>query len=129
MARTIVADWLAHHSSVLQQAEMRVVTRTLDETVHMLQRGEVSFSLLYHHAAIAVRLDGRQFSHLNVMSDKLVPVARRMPKASLCCIGPGIVARSQPCALSGVLAQHGAGAAGGRPSCQSSAAAQAASLH
>lgn len=76
LARTIVADWLAHHSSVLQQAEMRVVTRTLDETVHMLQRGEVSFSLLYHHAAIAVRLDGRQFSHLNVMSDKLVPVAR-----------------------------------------------------
>ena len=76
LARTIVADWLARHSAVLQVAEMRIVTRTLDETVQMLQRGEISFSLLYHHAAIAVRLDGRQFSHLTVMHDKLVPVAR-----------------------------------------------------
>ncbi|MDR0214746.1 MAG: LysR family transcriptional regulator [Comamonas sp.] len=76
LARTIVADWLALHGSVLQAAQMRVITRTLDETVVMLQRGEVSFALLYHHAAIAVRLDGRQFSHLTVMHDKLVPVAR-----------------------------------------------------
>ena len=76
LARTIVADWLARHSGVLQQAEIRVITRTLDETVLMLQRGEVGFALLYHHAAIAVRLDGRQFSHLTVMHDKLVPVAR-----------------------------------------------------
>jgi hypothetical protein len=36
------------------------------ETVHMLQRGEVSFALLYHHPTIAVRLDGRQFSYLTV---------------------------------------------------------------
>ena len=71
-----MADWLALHGSVLQAAQMRVITRTLDETVVMLQRGEVSFALLYHHAAIAVRLDGRQFSHLTVMHDKLVPVAR-----------------------------------------------------
>ncbi|MFD2753672.1 LysR family transcriptional regulator [Comamonas terrae] len=76
LARTIVADWLARHSSVLQSAEIRVVTRTLEETVVMLQRGEVSFALLYHHAAIAVRLDGRQFSHLTVMHDRLVPVSR-----------------------------------------------------
>ncbi|MEX8193078.1 LysR substrate-binding domain-containing protein [Comamonas guangdongensis] len=76
LARTIVADWLARHVSVLQTAELRVITRTLDETVAMLQRGEVSFALLYHHAAIAVRLDGRQFNHLTVTHDKLVPVAR-----------------------------------------------------
>ena len=76
LARTIVADWLARHSAVLQSAEVRIATRTLDETVQMLQRGEISFSLLYHHAAIAVRLDGRQFSHLTVMHDKMVPVAR-----------------------------------------------------
>jgi hypothetical protein len=44
LARTIVADWLARYGSVLQTAEMRIVTRTLDETVHMLQRGEVSFA-------------------------------------------------------------------------------------
>ena len=76
LARTIVADWLVRHSGVLQQAELHIITRTLDETVVMLQRGEVGFALLYHHAAIAVRLDGRQFSHLTVMHDKLVPVAR-----------------------------------------------------
>ena len=76
LARTIVADWLARHSAVLQSAEVRIAPRTLDETVQMLQRGEISFSLLYHHAAIAVRLDGRQFSHLTVMHDKMVPVAR-----------------------------------------------------
>ena len=76
LARTIVADWLARYSAVLNTAQICIVTRTLDETVHMLQRGEVSFALLYHHAAIAVRLDGRQFSHLTVMHDKLVPVAR-----------------------------------------------------
>ncbi|CAM4322438.1 LysR substrate-binding domain-containing protein [Comamonas aquatilis] len=76
LARTIVADWLARYSAVLQTAQMRVITRTLDEAVAMLQRGEVSFSLLYHHAAIAVRLDGRQFSYLTVAHDKLVPVAR-----------------------------------------------------
>ncbi|WP_280190056.1 LysR family transcriptional regulator [Delftia sp. PS-11] len=76
LARTIVADWLARHAAVLQTAELRVITRTLDEAVAMLQRGEVSFSLLYHHAAIAVRLDGRQFGHLTVMHDKLVPVTR-----------------------------------------------------
>lgn len=61
---------------------MRIVTRTLDETVHMLQRGEVSFALLYHHAAIAVRLDGRQFSYLTMMSDNLpwlVPIFRCKP--------------------------------------------------
>ena len=76
LARTIVADWLARHSSLLHNAEMRIVTRTLEETVVMLQRGEASFSLLYHHAAIAVRLDGRQYSHLTVMHDRMVPVAR-----------------------------------------------------
>ncbi|AOV03572.1 LysR substrate-binding domain-containing protein [Delftia tsuruhatensis] len=76
LARTIVADWLTRHGSVLQTAELRVVTRTLDETVAMLQRGEVSFTLVYHHAAIGVRLDGRQFSYLTVMQDRLVPVAR-----------------------------------------------------
>lgn len=76
LARTVVADWLTRYGAVLQEAQLRIVTRTLDETVHMLQRGEISFSLLYHHAAIAVRLDGRQYSYLTVMSDKLVPVAR-----------------------------------------------------
>jgi DNA-binding transcriptional LysR family regulator len=76
LARTIVADWLARHAGLLQTAELRIITRTLDETAAMLQRGEVSFSLVYHHAAISVRLDGRQFSHLTVMHDRLVPVAR-----------------------------------------------------
>lgn len=76
LARTVVADWLTQHSTVLQSSEVRVITRNLDEVVAMLQRGEVSLALLYHHAAITVRLDGRQFSHITVAHDRLVPVAR-----------------------------------------------------
>ncbi|WP_027017033.1 LysR substrate-binding domain-containing protein [Comamonas composti] len=76
LARTMVADWLARCSGVLQTAELRILTRSLEETVLMLQRGQASFALLYHHAALAVRLDARQFSHLTVASDKLVPVSR-----------------------------------------------------
>lgn len=76
LARTIVADWLVRPCSVLQTSELRIITRTLEETVAMLQRGEVSFALVYHHAAIAVGLDARQFSHRTVAHDRLVPVTR-----------------------------------------------------
>jgi hypothetical protein len=100
LARTIVADWLARYGSVLQTAEMRIVTRTLDETVHMLQRGEVSFALLYHHAAIAVRLDGRQFSYLTVMSDKLVPVARADAEGKpLFALAQALLPGASPCPI------------------------------
>ena len=31
---------------------------------------------MYHHPALAIRLDARQFTHLTVASDRLVPVSR-----------------------------------------------------
>jgi DNA-binding transcriptional LysR family regulator len=61
---------------MLRQGEVRVLTSALAETVRMLEHNEVDFSLIFHHAALTFQLDGRQFSHVTVASDKLVPVSR-----------------------------------------------------
>jgi DNA-binding transcriptional LysR family regulator len=76
LARTVVADWLVRLQPVLQGAEVCVRTRSLADTVAMLERSEADFSLVYHHPTLAVRLDARQFSHVTVASDRLVPVSR-----------------------------------------------------
>ena len=76
LARTIVADWLLRLGPLLQSSPLTVYTRSMHETVAMLEQDEIHFSLLYHHPAIAVRLDARQFSHVHIASDRLVPVAR-----------------------------------------------------
>ncbi len=76
LARTVVADWLVRLGPVLQGGEVRVLTRTLAETVALLERGEADFTLVYHHPALAVRLDARQFTHVTVATDRLVPVSR-----------------------------------------------------
>ncbi|HSV53723.1 MAG TPA: LysR substrate-binding domain-containing protein [Burkholderiaceae bacterium] len=76
LARTLVADWLVRLRPVLRDGEIRILTRALAETILLLERNEADFSLIYHHPALALRLDARQFSHLTLASDKLVPVAR-----------------------------------------------------
>lgn len=76
LARTLVADWLVRLGPVLQDKELHVLTATLAETVAVLERGEADFCLVYHHPVIAARLDARQFSHLTVATDRLVPVSR-----------------------------------------------------
>lgn len=76
LARTVVADWLVRLQPVLQGGELCIRTRALAETVAMLERSEADFSLVYHHPAIAVRLDARQFTHVTVATDRLVPVSR-----------------------------------------------------
>lgn len=76
LARTVMADWLVRLQPVLGQGEVRVLTGALAETVRMLEHNEVDFSLIFHHAALTFRLDGRQFAHVTVASDKLVPVSR-----------------------------------------------------
>ncbi len=76
LARTVVADWLVRLEPILQGGELCIRTRGLAETVAMLERNEADFSLVYHHSALAIRLDARQFSHVTVASDRLVPVAR-----------------------------------------------------
>ena len=74
LARTVVADWLVRLQPILQGGELCVRTRALADTVGMLERNEADFSLVYHHPALAIRLDARQFTHLTVASDRLVPV-------------------------------------------------------
>lgn len=76
LARTVVADWLVRLQPLLQQGELCIRTRALADTVAMLERNEADFSLVYHHPALAVRLDARQFAHVTVASDRLVPIAR-----------------------------------------------------
>lgn len=76
LARTVLADWLVRLGPVLGDGELCVRTRSLAETVAMLERNEADFSLVYHHATLAVALDARQFTHITVASDRLVPVAR-----------------------------------------------------
>ncbi|MDO8252307.1 MAG: LysR substrate-binding domain-containing protein [Rhodoferax sp.] len=76
LARTLVADWLVRLRPLVLDAEVRIVTRALADTMLLLESHEADFSLIYHHPALALRLDARQFSHLTLASDKLVPVAR-----------------------------------------------------
>ncbi|WP_315125777.1 LysR family transcriptional regulator [Comamonas antarctica] len=80
LARTIVADWLMRLGPLLQTSPLTVYTRTLHEAVTMLEQDEIHFSLIYHHPAIAVRWDARQFSYVNIASDRLVPVSRANPE-------------------------------------------------
>lgn len=76
LARTVLADWLVRLQPLLGDAQVRIVTRALPETVQMLERNEADFMLVVHHPALTVRLDGRQFAHLTLASDRLVPMAR-----------------------------------------------------
>lgn len=76
LARTVVADLLVRLRPLLADGELRILTRTLAEAVGEMQRGEADFSLIYHHPTLVVPLDARQFSHLTLASDRLVPMAR-----------------------------------------------------
>lgn len=78
LARTLVADWLVKLQPVLTRAggEFRILTRALSETAQLLERGDADFMLTYHHPLLAVQLNARQYSHLTLGQDRLVPVTR-----------------------------------------------------
>ncbi|WP_394787172.1 LysR substrate-binding domain-containing protein [Rhodoferax sp.] len=76
LARTVMADWLVRLQPLLDTGEIHIRTSDLVETVRLLERNEVDFSLVFHHSALTFRLDARQFTHVTVASDKLVPVSR-----------------------------------------------------
>ena len=77
LARTLVADWLVRLRPLLgPDSELRILTCSLAEAVAMLQSHEADFSILYHHPTQVVPLDPRQFQHLTLVSDRLVPVSR-----------------------------------------------------
>lgn len=78
LARTLVANWLVRLRPVLDKAqgELQIRTKSLNETAQMLERGEVDFMLTYHHPLLAVQLNARQYIHITMAKDRLVPVVR-----------------------------------------------------
>jgi DNA-binding transcriptional LysR family regulator len=76
LARTLVADWLRQLQPCLAQAQVLIRTRSLADTVRMLERGEVDFMLTYHHPLLAWPIQARQYSHLTLAHDELIPVCR-----------------------------------------------------
>ena len=111
LARTVLADWLVRLQPIVREAQVRVRTAGLADTVAMMERNEVDFSLVFHHAALTVRLDGRQFSFATLASDKLVPVSRADASgASLFSIASGrplpLLAYGQTLALGRLLEDH-----------------------
>lgn len=76
LARTLLADLLLRVKPLLAQGKLCVLTRSLTETAQMLESGEADFILIYHHALLALRLNARQYQHLTLAQDKLVPVMR-----------------------------------------------------
>ena len=76
LARTIVADWLVRLRPYLADGELRISTRSLADAVHDLQHGLADFSILYHHPSLVVPLDGREYEHIALATDRLLPISR-----------------------------------------------------
>jgi DNA-binding transcriptional LysR family regulator len=78
LARNLVADWMPRLMPLLEKAdgELHVRTQSLAQTAQLFERGEADFMLTYHHPLLAVRLNARQYSHLTLAQDRLVPVTR-----------------------------------------------------
>ena len=76
LARTLVAHWMPHLMPLLESAdgELHVRTQSLAQTTQLLECGEVDFILTYHLPLLAVRINARQYSHLTLARDRLVPV-------------------------------------------------------
>ncbi|PIF27967.1 DNA-binding transcriptional LysR family regulator [Acidovorax sp. 56] len=75
LARTVVADWLVRLRPHLADGELRILTRALADAVQDLQQGVADFAILYHHLSLTVPLDGRQFLHVALATDRLLPIA------------------------------------------------------
>lgn len=78
LARTLVANWLLRLQPLLEdaQGQLHIRTQSLAETAQLIERGEVDFMLTYHHALLALQLSARQYSHITMTQDRLVPVTR-----------------------------------------------------
>ncbi|QIL82970.1 LysR family transcriptional regulator [Diaphorobacter sp. HDW4A] len=78
LARTVVADWLMRVRTLLLDGELHILTDSLEETVKALQHGDADFAVLFHHPALVVPLDARQYSHATIASDKLVALSQAL---------------------------------------------------
>jgi DNA-binding transcriptional LysR family regulator len=78
LARTTVADWLASMSrpgQPLHEQRVDLTTRSMDDVVLLLERGEVDMVCCYEHPATSVRLSGQRYRHITLVRDRLVPVS------------------------------------------------------
>lgn len=78
LARTTVADWLASMSrpgQPLHEQRVDVTTRSMNDVVLLLERGEVDMVCCYEHPATSVRLSGQRYRHITLVRDRLVPVS------------------------------------------------------
>lgn len=78
LARTVVADWLVRVRGELSEGELHIITGSLAETVEALQQGVADFSVLFHHPALVVPLDARQYTYLTLASDRLVALSQAL---------------------------------------------------
>ncbi len=97
LARTIVADWLVRLQPYLADGELRISTRSLADAVHDLQHSLADFSILYHHPSLVVPLDGREYEHVALATNRLLPYSPPMPAGHPCtCWKPA----ARPCPTS-----------------------------
>jgi DNA-binding transcriptional LysR family regulator len=78
LARTTVADWLASMSrpgQPLHEQRVDLTTRSMDDVVLLLERGEVDMVCCYEHPARSVRLSGQRYRHITLVRDRLVPIS------------------------------------------------------
>jgi DNA-binding transcriptional LysR family regulator len=80
-ARDELLDAAGRQASTVTLATGRTLARTMLADLLMrvkplLERGEADFMLIYHHPLIALRLSAKQYAHLTLAQDKLVPVTR-----------------------------------------------------
>jgi LysR family transcriptional regulator, hypochlorite-specific transcription factor HypT len=80
LARTMVADWLAHiaeRSETTLPMSFNIRTASLHEAALSLEAGQCHFMIAYHHRTIELHLDQRRFSYKPFGSDKLVAVSSK----------------------------------------------------
>jgi len=81
LARTLLPTWYARIQPLIGQRKFKVSTRELQQVAPMLESGEADFMLTYFHPILALRLDARRFSYLQLADEALIPVCGCEPDA------------------------------------------------
>jgi len=74
LARTLLPTWYARMQPLIGQRKFKVSTRELQQVAPMLESGEADFMLTYFHPILALRLDARRSSYLQLADEALIPV-------------------------------------------------------
>ncbi len=84
LARTIVADWLVRLRPYLADGELRISTRSLADAVHDLQHGLANFPSCTTTPRWWCRWTARQFEHIALATDRLLPISRTDASGAPC---------------------------------------------